>query len=326
MRVVRISALGLVTFCAAAQCGASEPLWVDNLAPLTGLLGIPNQRNAAVQRGWMLSLNGAIASHFLVDQQRDEIGFFDGETTRLSLAGRVAIDEHWDIAMTVPYVHHGSGFLDGVINDWHAAFGMSDGGRASYPEDAFSYRYTSSEHHLNITDSQGGLGDVSVEVTRSLQQSSNRSASISLGYKFATGDEQSFLGSGAADIFAALRFSGAHNGDLPLTWHGQIGYVMAGDSDLLGPNQRRDLWFAGLALDWRLSPSWSLLAQYDGHAAPLSSELTSLGDSAGLLSVGARWRAAEQWSIDLSVVEDIQVETAPDVTFQLNVRYRPKAL
>ena len=68
MRVVRISALGLVTFCAAAQCGASEPLWVDNLAPLTGLLGIPNQRNAEVQRGWMLSLNGAIASHFLVDQ------------------------------------------------------------------------------------------------------------------------------------------------------------------------------------------------------------------------------------------------------------------
>ena len=315
---------GLCALMTPAQCAGSEPLWVDNLSPLTGLLGIPNQRDAAVEPGWILSMNSAIASQFIVDQQSDEALFFDGETTRLSLAARLALNERWDVAMTVPYVRQASGFLDGVINDWHAAFGMSDGGRSLYPEDNFAYKYASSGHALNVTEPQDGLGDVSVEVTRMLQRSGNQAVSASLGYKFATGDAQSFLGSGAGDTFAALRFSGVHQGDLPITWHGQLGYTWAGESELLGPDQRRHLWFAGLGFDWRLSEHWSFLVQYDGHSAPLFSELTSLGEAAALLSVGARWRAGAQWAIDLSFVEDIRVETAPDVTFQMNVRYLPK--
>ena len=164
--MIRVAAISFTAFCAAVQCAASEPLWVDNLAPFTGLLGIPSQRSAAVDQGWMFNLNSAVASHFMVDQENNETVFFDGETTRVSLAGRMAIGQSWDVAMTVPYVHHGSGFLDGIINDWHDFFGMSDGGRSRSPEDAFAYRYVSPDHRLNITETQGGLGDVSVEAPR----------------------------------------------------------------------------------------------------------------------------------------------------------------
>jgi len=284
---------------------------------------MPGQRNAAVASGCTLNLNSAIASQFVIDQQGDEAVFFDGETTRLSLAARIPVNERWDVAVTVPYVRQDSGFLDAVINDWHGAFGMSDGGRSLYPEDNFAYRYASADHALIVSEPHSGLGDVSVEITRVLQRSDEQAVSVSLGYKFPTGDAQSFLGSGAGDTFAALRFSGVHQGDLPITWHGQLGYSYAGESELLGPDQRRHLWFAGLGLDWRLSEAWSLLVQYDGHAAPLNSELTSLGKAAALVSVGARWRADAQWAIDFSFVEDIRVETGPDVTFQMNIRYLP---
>lgn len=317
-------AAGVYALISTGQCAGSEPLWVDNLSPLAGVLGIPSQRNAEVTPGWRLNLNSAIASQFVVDQQGDEAVFFDGETTRLSLAARIAVNERWDVALTVPYVRQASGFLDGVINDWHAAFGMSDGGRSLYPEDDFAYRYAGIGHALSVSEPQSGLGDVSVEVTRVVQRSAEQAVSVSLGYKFATGDAQSLLGSGAGDTFAALRFSGAHQGALPIMWHGQLGYTYAGEGDLLGPDQRRHLWFAGLGLDWRLSEAWSLLAQYDGHAAPLNSELTSLGGVAALVSVGARWRADAQWAIDFSFVEDIRVETGPDVTFQMNIRYLAK--
>jgi hypothetical protein len=40
------------------------------------------------------------------------------------------------------------------------------------------------------------------------------------------------------------------------------------------------------------------------------------------LTLGARWRFAPDWSVDFNFVEDIQVETAPDVTFQASLRYR----
>ena len=102
-------------------------------------------------------------------------------------------------------------------------------------------------------------------------------ASLVLGYKFGTGDEDDFLGSGADDVFVALRFSGEHLSDLPLSWHGQVGYLRAGDSDLLEDTQEKNLWFAGLALDWRLAERWSLIAQLDSHAAPMDSDITGRG-------------------------------------------------
>ena len=42
-----------------------------------------------------------------------------------------------------------------------------------------------------------------------------------------------------------------------------------------------------------------------------------------MLTAGARWRFAQHWALDFSVVEDILVETAPDVIFQASLRYRP---
>jgi hypothetical protein len=145
-----------------------------------------------------------------------------------------------------------------------------------------------------------------------------------LGYKFGTGDDDEFLGSGADDVFLALRFSGAQLSDLPLTWHGQLGYLHAGDSDVLDNLQEQDLWFAGLALDWRVAQNWSVIAQIDSHAAPMDSSLTGVGDDAVMATLGARWYVAQAWSVDVSVVEDIRVETAPDVTFQASLRYRPR--
>ena len=139
--------------------------------------------------------------------------------------------------------------------------------------------------------------------------------------KFGTGDEDDFLGSGADDAYVAVRFTGDHLSDLPLRWHGQLGYLHAGSSDLIGPAQERDLWFAGLTVDWVVSENWSLLGQVDGHAAPMDSGTTALGEAAIMLTFGARWRFAPNWAVDFSVVEDAQVETAPDVTFQASLRY-----
>jgi hypothetical protein len=149
--------------------------------------------------------------------------------------------------------------------------------------------------------------------------------SLTLGYKFATGDEDKFLGSGGDDAYIAVRFSGAQMSNLPLTWHGQAGYLRAGDSDLLDGFQEQNLWFAGLALDWQLAPRWSLIAQLDAHAAPLDSSLAGVGDDAVMATLGTRWYFAQHWSVDFNFVEDIRVATAPDVTFQASLSYRPES-
>ena len=54
----------------------------------------------------------------------------------------------------------------------------------------------------------------------------------------------------------------------------------------------------------------------------MDSDIDALGTDAILLSLGARWRFAPNWALDLNFVEDAQVETGPDVTFQASLRYR----
>jgi len=310
----------------ALPLAAYEPLYVKNLSPVTGLLGLPSQRSAAseAEGKLALALHSSVANNYVLDANSHEYLNLDGETLRFALDLRYGLAPDWDVQLEVPWLKQSGGQLDSLIDNWHDLWGMSDGGRSQVPRNLLDYRYASSSAPgFLLEDDSSGLGDITLALNYAFFRDEDAVASVALGYKFGVGDEDKFLGSGADDVYVALRFSGAHLSGLPLRWHGQAGYLRAGDSNLLDGIQRQDLWFAGLALDWLVSENWSLLAQVDSNAAPTRSDITALGDTAGTFTAGARWRFAPGWSVDASVVEDILVETAPDVTFQATFRYSP---
>jgi len=311
----------------ALPLAAAEPLYVKNLSPVTGLFGLPSQRSASSQDPGSLglALHSGVANNYVLDANSREHLNLDGETLRVALELRYGLAQDWDLQLEVPWLDQSGGQLDGLIDNWHDLWGMPDGGRSQVPRDLLDYRYASSSAPGFLLEDDGsGPGDVSLALNFAFFRDEDAAVSVALGYKWGVGDEDKFLGSGADDIFVALRFSGDHRSDLPLRWHGQAGYLRAGDSDLLEDIQRQDLWFAGLALDWMVAERWSLLVQLDGNAAPTKSDITALGDAAATLTGGVRWRFAPAWSADASVVEDIVVETAADVTFQLSLRYQPE--
>jgi len=318
-------ALLLVLCPASIAATAQEPLYVKNLSPVSGLLGLPSQRLAdTFPSGTLnLALHTSVANNYVEEIRYAETVNLDGETLRLALELRYAFAENWDVQLEVPWLDHSEGQLDSLIDNWHDFWGMSDGGRSDVPRDLLDIRYEGNGAFA-LEDEASGIGDTSLSLSYRFFHDATSAASVVLGYKFGTGDEDDFLGSGADDAFIAVRFSGDHQADLPLRWHGQAGYLRAGSSDLLGDAQERDLWFAGLSLDWVLSPRWSLLAQVDAHAAPMDSGLAALGDEAVMLSGGVRWTFAQAWSADFTVIEDAMVETAPDVTFQASLRYSPR--
>jgi hypothetical protein len=311
----------------ALPLAAAEPLYVKNLSPVTGLFGLPSQRSASSQDPGSLglALHSSVANNYVLDANSREYLNLDGETLRVALELRYGLAADWDLQLEVPWLDQSGGQLDGLIDNWHDLWGMPDGGRSKVPRDLLDYRYASpSVPGFLLEDDGSGPGDVSLALNFAFFRDEDAVASVALGYKWGVGDEDKFLGSGADDVFVALRFSGDHRSDLPLRWHGQAGYLRAGDSDLLEDIQRQDLWFAGLALDWMVVERWSLLVQLDGNAAPTKSDITALGDDAATLTGGVRWRFAPAWSADATVVEDIVVETAADVTFQLSLRYQPE--
>jgi hypothetical protein len=317
--------LGILATLGALPAFASEPLYVKNLSPVAGLLGLPSQRDAHTTEAGSLgaALHSSIANHYVNDASRDEFLNLDGETLRFALELRYGLAENWDVQLEVPWLDHSGGDLDGLIDDWHDLWGMSDGGRSDVPRDMLDYRYATPAGAFGMQDSASGLGDVSLSTTYAFHRDDSAVASLVLGYKFGSGDDEDFTGSGADDAFIAIRFSGDQLSDLPLCWHGPRGYLRAGDSDMMEEFQEQNLWFAGLTMDWQFAQRWSLIAQLDSHAAPLDSDITGAGDDAIMATLGTRWQFAQQWSVDISVVEDIRVETAPDVTFQASLRYRP---
>ena len=308
---------------APGPLAADEPLYVKNLGPVTGLLGLPSQRSASTPGAgqFRAALHTSLASHYVNEVEAPEGVNLDGETTRLALELRYGLGERWDVQLEVPWLQHEGGSLDSLIESWHDFFGMSDGGRSDVPEDLLDYRYLGPEAAFLLEDETSGLGDITLSGNYAFYRQGGTAVSLGLGYKFASGDEADLLGSGSDDAYLAVRFSGDHLSDLPLRWHGQLGYLRAGEIEPLREIAERDLWFAGLSLDWAAWETVSLLFQVDGHSAPTGSSLTVLGDDAWMVSAGLRWRFARRWAVELNFIEDAAVETAPDITFQASLRF-----
>lgn len=322
----RIMSAALLLATAAAPALAREPLYVKNLSPVIGLMGLPSQRDtfATEQGRFAAALHSSIASHYMNDANSDEFLNLDGETLRFALDLRYGLAENLDIQLEVPWLDHSGGELDGLIDDWHDFWGMSDGGRSEVPRDLLDYRYATPQGNFGLVDDASGLGDLNLSLNYVFYRDKASAMGVALGYKFGTGDADDFTGSGADDAWIAVRFTGKQLSDLPLVWHGHAGYLYAGDGDLTEDYQENNLWFAGLSLEWRFGQYWSTLVQFDSNAAPLKSDITGVGDEAYMATVGLRRDFGRHWSADFSVVEDIGVETAPDVTFQFSVRYSPR--
>lgn len=324
MRILTASALTVCVALASPRAlSQSEPLQITNLSPLASLRAIPSQRSVEAARGLSWAASATLSNHFTVEKGDEEALFLDGQTDALTLSLRYGLPNQWDVEVTLPWRHHSGGFTDNVISSWHRFFGLPDGNRDNYPTDALHYQLSQPEHDRRLFRSASGLGDIHVAVSRPLLKIDGGQLGISAGIKTASGQSSDWLGSGATDVYALLRFSGQQLGGWPVWWHGQLGGTKAGESDLLGPQQRRSLWFAGLAAEWRFSPRWSALIQYDAHSALLDGELEALSDPAGMLSFALRWRPTSRWMIDAGFSEDVVVESAPDITFLLNARYVP---
>ena len=321
-----LTASALAACCALAPLAVfsqSEPLQITNLSPLASLRAIPAQRSVDTARGFSWAVSASLSNHFTMENEGEESLLLDGQTDALTLSLRYGLPQQWDVEVTVPWRHYSGGVTDNIISSWHRLFGLPDGNRHGYPTDALHYQLSQPEHDRHLLRSVSGLGDIHVAVSRPLLAIDGGQLGISAGVKTASGRASDWLGSGATDIYALLRFSGQQLGGRPLWWHGQVGGTRAGNSNLFGPHQRRSLWFAGLAAEWRFTPRWSALMQYDGHSALLDGALEAVGEPAGMLSMAVRWRPTGHWMIDAGFSEDVVVESAPDITFLLNARYVP---
>jgi len=319
------SLLALVALTPAAFAGDVTPLALSNQAPLVRIYGVPPPQPArlldASTSQWLLT--STLANNFSKEGSTREAIFLDGESEELRLQWRHGLllgDQALELFAALPWVYQGGGFLDHSIVKFHDLLGLPQGNRTRFDNNKLRYAYRDGDRLYEFEQSGGDIGDLQLGVGASLSQSDDHALSARLYVKLPTGDADHLSGSEGTDITAALHFSHA-------LWDGgfdgALGVIALGDGKILKEKQRDYAGFGHAALSYPLTAAFDVMMQVGVNSSFYrDTSITELGN-AMYLGVGTRYRVAPAWAVEIAVGEDIVVNTTPDVTFQLALRYTP---
>lgn len=323
MRIAAVIAILLL----AAETGA-EPLPEDDNGPLSGGFGLPGiEEGGTVLAAGRLrtGLSVIAASHAIEEDVVDETLIFDGETIRTLFDIRYGVRPGLEVGIELPYVAHQPGRLDSLIDTWHDIFNLPEGARDDRPTDLLDFSYSDSGgNRLQFTERSRGLGDVRIYAGLDLASSERHRRALRVSVKLPTGDAASLLGSGGTDLSIGVAGDIIDVGD-DARFYGfyRLSLIYLGEPDLLPDIYREFVGQASAGFSYSLNPHFALNAQSTVRTAIYDSQIETLGEAALTLTFGGTITMNDRWTLALGVSEDIKVNSAPDVTFNIGLRYRP---
>ena len=317
----------LLLACLLARTAFGDVLHDRDNGPLTGIFGIPDSTDGGEllesgQRAWELSLT--VASHSVDDVKPAETFYLDGETTRLEFRYRIGIADKLELGVELPYVQHQAGQLDSLIDSWHKWFGLPKGHRRDREQDILDFRYADGTGMaINVDSKSQGIGDARLFGGWQLTASDRHQVALRFGAKFATGDSSKLHGSGGTDL--SLGLAGDVNslfGIRNLNGFYRLHAIHIGEPDLLADRYEEWASYLSAGIGFQISDRIELRMQGASRSALYQSETRNLGASATNVTVGGNIRLFDNYELSLGVSEDADAGTAPDVAFQIALRYR----
>ena len=301
-----------------------DPFVTSNRNPFVQVYGLPAAQSAQLTASGQaaIGLQIDIANNFTDNDKGGESIFIDGETHRANIQFRYGLSDTIELGLDVPYLSHDSGGLDSVIEDWHDLWGLPDGDRPKFPRDQFQFSYQKNGETLSsVTQSNNGIGDVSLSMAYQLAASTTRQWALRGAIKLPTGDAEDLHGSESTDVSLGVNVSDQGLlGNYNISLHGSAGVLWMESGEVL--DQLREDWviYGSSTLSWQANDVVSLKLQLDAHSAFYDSALTELGEDSVQLIMGGGIRLSEKWLLDLAISEDIAVDTAPDVVFHIGIK------
>jgi hypothetical protein len=298
----------------------------DN-GPLTGIFGFPQSTEGGVvvgrgQHSWNTSY--ILSSHNIDETRESEYLGFDGETARLAFTYRYGLSDTFDIGIEVPYLSHQPGHLDSLIDGWHDLLVFPSGGaRAVRERNQLDFLYADSQTTIvDLTDDVSGLGDLRLMVGWSLSKKENRSTALRFGIKFPTGDSDELLGSGGTDVSLGLASDATEFlGKARLSGFYRANVTYLGEPDLLADRYNRFVGQLSFGFGYHLRQNVDINLQSRIRSPVYDSETENLGKSSVTLTFGADFRLSDHYRLVLAMGEDVRPGSAPDVSFQIALRY-----
>lgn len=319
------SALALFVALAAgagAAADEAEPFRTRNLSPLVSMFGVPAWTTPP-RDDMRIGVTVELANHYRFSRRGDEVLILDGETWRTALFVDKALGDNWSVSLELPYYQQSGGVLDDVIDAWHAAFNLPDGGRNRRGEDQIAYVLDAGHGQFYALGRRGAaIGDVMLSAGRSFTAANGASRYLRASVKVPTGDELWLAGSGSADFaltWLTTRRAEIWNRSAAYYWG--IGGLLLGSPDVI-EFDARDTGLIGL-VGGSIRPwsRWGAKAQIEVHSALYDSRLREIGDPGVQVTIGG-WRDLRGGGVvEFGVNEDLAVSTSPDLVIHVNLQW-----
>lgn len=289
---------------------------VRNQNPFVQFVGIPSIADAQkLNNGqYQLDIDTTLSSHFVMRDKGNESVMIDGESYVGDITWRQGFKQ-FELSVTVPLISFQGGVMDSFIQDFHQMFGLPNGDRGKVKDDQFYYGYQG-EKHDELDNEVSGLGDIRIAAGLQMVKQRHYQHALHAMIKLPTGDHDKWLGSGATD----LSFYSTHRWFYDAwRFEAQVGAIIMDKPEVLR-SQRRPLGvFAGASVGYELFPDLFAIVQWDGHTGLYKgTTMTVLGDG-HVLTGGIEWRQPH-WRLQMALLEDIKVDSAPDVGFLISFR------
>jgi hypothetical protein len=327
--ISRVLRACILSACASGAASADalleEPFALSNQSPLVQRFNLPGMRSGQLLAPdtvqWRASIN--VANNFVRDTSGPEALVLDGESQRYEFGLRYGVGPRWEIGVMLPWIAYNGGTLDSFINGWHSFWGLPDHHRSDFATRKLQFMHQSrGQTDFNFDRAETGVGDMQLQIANQLLQTERDSVALITSVNLPTGDEKKLTGTDGTSIAIALAATRTEWLNWPLTLSANLGVQTLPQGDVLDDRQKTSAWFGSGEIAWAVTQDWRLRAQLNTHSAIYDSELTSLGATSTQILLGGSVRVSPRWVLDAVVSEDIVVDTAPDVTFQLALKTR----
>lgn len=318
-----------IAFQVTAPHVLAEPLFELDQGGLAGMLHLPDSAEGSdfLPPGTTaFSLSMMTSSHSVVAAEKEESLVLDGETTHAAFSYRFRRHSQLEFGIDVPYVWHSSGMLDGFINSWHDFFSLPEGYRAARSNDQLQISYRDAVgQRIDLRDGTSGFGDVRVFAGWRVGDDAKSITSLRFGVKIPTGDALALRGSGGTDINVGIaKDTGELWGRPRLNGMLRANAVFIGKPDILPDRYRKFVVGIAAGMGYMASDILEFRVQTSFRSALYDSDIEMLGEPSLSLTVGGNLALSPGLELSISVAEDLKAESAPDVAFQLALRYRPE--
>ena len=305
---------GLSALLGCNQAFADGGFATRDLNPILQPIYLPTLATFNPQNGWKIDHSFYVTNTLQEESSGDESLLLDVENYRYELGIRYRQDK-WLARLDLPFVSNSGGQLDSTIHNWHQFFGLPEGKRAEFPHDDINIDYQrdgSVEYHQDKSSS--GIGDIALAFG---YQADARFAWFA-GIELPTGNAADYTGNEAIDSALWLTYQNKVSEEMGT--FALLGVSFPGDGGHLEGLIVDQIWVAQAGFDYRFKPSIVGTLQFDYHSQTIEhSELKAFGDSLqALFGLGFLHLFGEH-RLDVFILEDILVGSAPDISFGLRL-------